>query len=82
MTNFIAKSARLASLFAILDVIQGENEKTLIFLESLRGNAKVSCCMIQRGATPFPHMPMIISGEVSGIKRQERVGSLSKRFQL
>ena len=52
MTSFIAESARLASLFAILDVIQGENEKTLIFLESLEMQ-KCLAALIQRGATPF-----------------------------
>jgi hypothetical protein len=73
--EYIAQSARLASLFDVLDAVHRSNEKVLIFLESL-DMQKCLAALIQRRYS-LGNLPMIISGEVSGPKRQERVD----RFQ-
>lgn len=73
--DYIAESARLTSMFQILDDLKRQNEKALVFLESL-DMQKCLAALIQRRYS-LAHLPMIISGEVSGQKRQERVD----RFQ-
>ncbi len=74
--NYIADSARLSATFDILDEISKQNHKALIFLESL-DMQPVLAGLIQRRYR-LPNQPMLISGKVSGAKRQDRVNEFQK----
>lgn len=69
--TFLAESARLAACRDILDRIAEKGEKALIFLDQLALLAKL-VDIIQRRYR-MARAPLIISGEVSGPKRQDRV---------
>ncbi len=69
--SYIDDSARLRTLFEVLDEIQSKQEKALVFLESLEMQPILAGFIRRRYA--LPNQPMIISGSVEGRKRQERV---------
>jgi hypothetical protein len=73
--DFIAASARLTVCFAALDRAAAANERALIFLDSLDLQARLAGLMQRRYRLAAP--PAIISGEVAGHRRQQRVD----RFQ-
>ena len=67
----IAASARLAACCDILDMVAERREKALVFLEDLDFQARLAGVFQRRyGLT---RAPLIISGEVAGPRRQERV---------
>lgn len=68
--EFIDASARLKATFKLLDDIYSKREKALIFVEYLRMQSVLSEIIEQRYGCP---KVMIISGQVSGAKRQARV---------
>jgi hypothetical protein len=68
--EFINASARLKATFKLLDDISSRGEKALIFVEYLRMQSVLSEIIEQRYSCP---KVMIISGKVSGAKRQARV---------
>jgi hypothetical protein len=70
-TAYINQSARVAETFEILDLIAGRKEKVLIFLESLDMQDRLS--LIIKNRYQLPKLPMQISGEVTGEKRQKAV---------
>jgi len=74
-TDYIASSARLAALFDTLDDVRSRGDKALVFLESLEMQKYLAALIMRRYR--LDDLPMIISGEVSASKRQERV----ERFQ-
>jgi len=65
----------MSALFETLDQVRHDGDKALIFLESLEMQKYLAALIKRRYA--LADLPMIISGEVSGSKRQERVD----RFQ-
>ena len=67
---------RLSATFDILDEIRKKGHKVLIFLESL-DMQPVLAGLIQR-RYKLPSQPMLISGKVSGAKRQDRVNEFQK----
>jgi hypothetical protein len=69
--EYIAVSARYVSAFRVLDDIYARREKALLFIEFLDPLARLAGIIQRRYKLPRP--PMIISGEVSGRLRQERV---------
>lgn len=69
--EYIHSSARYAQAFEILDGIAHRGEKALVFLEFLEDQAFLATLMQRRYA--LKSLPTIISGEVAGAKRQERV---------
>lgn len=73
--DFIASSARLRSCFDVLDRAESAGDPVLIFLDSLDVQARLSGIIQRRYRLPAP--PAIISGEVAGHRRQQRVD----RFQ-
>lgn len=74
-TEFIADSARLRVCFDALDRVAAGGERALIFLDSLDLQARLAGIIQRRYGLPAP--PAIISGEVAGHRRQQRVD----RFQ-
>jgi hypothetical protein len=70
-TAYINQSARVAETFEILDQIAARKEKVLIFLESLDMQDRLS--LIIKNKYKMPKLPMQISGEVTGEKRQKAV---------
>jgi SNF2 family DNA or RNA helicase len=70
-TAFIAASARLTKAFEALDQIARSGERALIFLEERAMQARLVGILQRRYTLPQP--PMLITGEVAGSKRQERV---------
>lgn len=70
-TAYIHQSARLAETFAILDQIAARKEKALIFIESLDMQDRLS--LIIKTKYKLAKLPMQISGEVTGEKRQKAV---------
>ncbi|MBM3347565.1 MAG: ATP-dependent helicase, partial [Betaproteobacteria bacterium] len=68
---YVAASARLLDLFAILDDIAGRREKALIFLESLEMQPVLGELLRRR--YKLPRSPLIISGAVSGPARHKSV---------
>ena len=70
-TAYINQSARVAETFEILNQIAARKEKVLIFLESLDMQDRLS--LIIKNRYKLPKLPMQISGEVTGEKRQKAV---------
>lgn len=73
--EFIAASARLRVCFDALDRVAAAGERALIFLDSLDLQARLAGIIQRRYRLTAP--PAIISGEVAGHRRQQRVD----RFQ-
>jgi len=71
--DYILQSARLAKTFELLDEIQKNNEKALIFLESQEMQRNLMLLIHRR----YRVKPLLINGSVAGAKRQTRVN----RFQ-
>ncbi len=71
--EFIRMSARLNKAIEILDMIAKKEEKALIFLESLDFQATLAELIKRRYR--LPRSPFIISGEISGPKRQAAVNA-------
>jgi SNF2 family DNA or RNA helicase len=68
---YIRQSARLIETFDILDKIAERREKVLIFLESL--DMQDQLALMIKNRYKLPKLPMQISGEVPGEKRQKAV---------
>jgi len=75
--EYIKASARLALTIEILDGIAGQNEKALIFLESVNMQGYLAELIQKRYG--LAQAPMIINGTVSGPKRKERVEKFQKQ---
>lgn len=73
--DFIACSARLRVCFDVLDRAASAGDPALIFLDSLDIQARLAGIIQRRYRLPAP--PAIISGEIAGHRRQQRVD----RFQ-
>ncbi|WP_426954166.1 DEAD/DEAH box helicase [Muricoccus radiodurans] len=73
--SFIATSARLRVAARALDAIAAAGERALVFLDDLAIQSRLAGVLQRRYR--LPSTPMIISGEVSGRARQDRVD----RFQ-
>ena len=73
--DFVASSARLRICFDVLDRAESAGDPVLIFLDSLDMQARLAGVIQRRYRLPAP--PAIISGEVAGHRRQQRVD----RFQ-
>jgi hypothetical protein len=69
--DYIGSSARLMAMISILDEIRDRNEKALLFVEMRAAQADLAGVLQRRYG--LARAPMIISGEVAGHKRQERV---------
>lgn len=69
--DYINSSARLMATIAILDEIRERGEKALLFVEMRAAQADLDGVLQRRYG--LARAPMIISGEVAGPKRQERV---------
>ena len=74
--SFKEESARLVSLFEILDQLHRSGEKALVFLEDLQMQAFLAV-MIQR-RYGLKSKPMQINGKVLGDRRQEYVREFQK----
>ncbi len=74
---YTADSARLKQLFVILDEIARNEEKVLIFCESLKMQAQLAVHL--RRKYRLNHPVACISGEVAGDKRQAAVRSFQER---
>jgi hypothetical protein len=68
---YVRESARLEVTFEILDEISRWGEKVLIFVEALELQPYLAGLVQRRFG--LPRQPAIISGEISGPKRQQRV---------
>jgi HJR/Mrr/RecB family endonuclease len=68
---YIEDSARLQATFKLLDEIKDKDEKVLVILESREMQPVFASLVAQR--YKLAQQPMIINGEISGAKRQERV---------
>lgn len=75
--DFIAASARWNRAFQILEQIRRAKEKALIFLDSLVHQGVLAEILQRRFELPGP--PLIISGEVPGPKRKDRVDEFQAR---
>jgi SNF2 family DNA or RNA helicase len=74
----VEDSARFTATFQILDEIHRKGEKALVFLESLDlQSVELLPTMLQR-RYGMAREPMVINGEVSTDKRQERVSQFQK----
>ena len=73
--SFKEQSARLVSLFDILDELHGKGEKALIFLEDLDMQFLLAMMIQQR--YQLARKPLQINGTVPGARRQEAV----RKFQ-
>ena len=71
--DYIEQSARFKTTFGLLDQIAKKNEKALVFVESLEMQPRLAAMIQQR--FKLARLPMIISGAVSGPKRQQRVNN-------
>lgn len=69
--TFIAASARVAACCDVLDRIAAKGEKALVFLDSLELQARLTGVFQRRYR--MARAPLIISGEVAAVKRQDRV---------
>ena len=72
-SRYIGDSARFKLALDILDTIQKKGEKALIFLESQEMQPYLAHYLHSR--YKLKSLPMLISGAVSGPKRQERVNA-------
>jgi hypothetical protein len=70
-SQFVAASARLTACCEILDLIRDAGDKALVFLEDLALQVRLAGLLQRRYR--LPRAPMIVSGEVAGLKRQDRV---------
>lgn len=75
--EFIAASARWQRAFEILEAVRGAKEKALVFLDSLVHQGVLAELLQRRFRLPGP--PLIISGEVPGPKRKDRVDDFQSR---
>lgn len=71
LENYVNASARLGTLFGVLDSIRDRQEKALVFLESIELQT-VLAELLQRRYR-LPRTPLIINGQVSGAARQAAV---------
>lgn len=78
--EYIAGSARLVALFILLDKIKAQNEKALVFVESLELQPYLAALVKRRYG--LDHLPVIINGSVPGMKRLERVDVFQKRLDF
>ncbi|GAA4019206.1 DEAD/DEAH box helicase [Sphingomonas swuensis] len=69
--DYIGSSARLQGLVQVLDEIHSRGEKALVFVEFRDAQSDLAGVLQRR--YNLPRAPMIVSGNVSGPKRQERV---------
>lgn len=69
--DYINSSARLMATIVALDEIRERGEKALLFVEMRAAQADLAGVLQRRYS--LARAPMIISGEVAGPKRQERV---------
>jgi len=69
--SYIDYSARFIELFKILDEVEGNNERALVFVESLEMHKLLPDLIKQK--YNLPERPMTINGTVSGQKRQKRI---------
>jgi len=69
--DYIRSSARLMATMSVLDEIKDRGEKALLFVEMRAAQADLAGVLQRR--YDLARTPMIISGEVTGPKRQERV---------
>lgn len=74
-SEFIGASARLQVCFEVLDRVAAAGERALVFLDSLEMQSRLAGIIQRRYRLASP--PAIISGEVAGHRRQQRVD----RFQ-
>lgn len=74
--EFIAASARLQVCMKALDQIAADGERALIFLDSLDMQSRLAGILQRRYRLNAP--PAIISGEVAGDRRQQRVDRFQK----
>lgn len=74
--GFIRSSGRLHQFFDILDRIKDENEKVLIFIESLKLQPILSQVIKER--YKLSQRPLIINGAIEGASRQKIVNSFQK----
>lgn len=72
---YIALSARLKTTFELLDKIQEQQEKVLIFLESQVMQRLLMALILRR----YGVSPMLINGSVNGVKRQARVNAFQQK---
>ena len=71
--KFLEESARLSSVFTILDSIKEKEEKAIVFLESREFQGPLAQVLKERYG--IARQPMIINGAISGAARQERVNT-------
>ena len=71
--EYLSESGRFIGLFKILDKIAEKKEKALIFVEA--NDMKEPLAGFIKRRYKLSRQPMIISGEVAGPKRQDRVNS-------
>lgn len=69
--DYVRSSARLVATISILDEIRERGEKALLFVEMRAAQADLAGVLQRRYG--LARAPMIISGEVAGPRRQERV---------
>lgn len=69
--DYIRSSARFMATVSILDEIRDRGEKALLFVEMRAAQADLAGVLQRRYG--LARAPMIISGEVAGPRRQERV---------
>jgi len=74
----IEDSARFLATLEILDGIAKSGEKALVFLESLDLQAVGQLPTLLQRRYGMTRLPMVINGEVSTEKRQDRVGLFQK----
>jgi len=76
-TAYIQASARLSTAIEVLDGIQAQKEKALVFLESLEMQ-EILTLLLQR-RYKLAQRPLIINGSVPGEKRKDRVDLFQSR---
>ncbi len=69
--DYVCSSGRLMATISILDEIRNRGEKALLFVEMRAAQADLAGVLQRRYG--LARAPMIISGEVAGPRRQERV---------
>jgi superfamily II DNA or RNA helicase/Holliday junction resolvase-like predicted endonuclease len=77
--NFIDCSARLSQFFKILDKVKNQNEKALVFVESLELQPILAQVLKER--YQLKKLPLIINGKVSGKERQRSVDEFQEEEQ-
>jgi hypothetical protein len=74
------KSARFLVAFDILDKCYEQNEKALIFLESLELQSAEQLPLILQQRYNLSNLPLVINGEVNTSVRQDRVDDFQSRM--